>query len=411
MGFTWRSLRRMAQTIRDYKMKIYMIPYTFKAQLSTEKFHSGIDVSMLQTARMLKTLGHDIRIFAVSGNLPEEFNAHFYNKNPIEDLKAYAIKNRNNIYDSLILDIKNFKPDVIFSSHGLNKIYNKMHNILEIPIIYQTHAIPGFFTDLNNGNMLHELSGRRLTIVGVSEYHKVKFEKYYSRKIDCWDFGTIEMEGILPSSFCPERYTAVESDGIVRHVSALNPEKKTFAIHDYLEGTGIDSEVFTTSAYIYNSNDKIVKYGKNNLEKYGHKTRLDAYRSDVIDAISKASCSFVGLASYDTYTITSLESMMYGTPLIVFGNTKRDHPALEMCDDIMKEKFISVIRTKEEFLNAVKKYQTYTLADRQELADRTYEKNSPSNFGNKLELLLKNAINKGKNSSYKLSSLESFFSE
>ena len=392
-------------------MKIYMIPYTFKTLLSTEKMHSGIDVSMLQTARMLKVLGHDIRIFSVNGNLPDEFNPYFYSKNIVDNLKVYVKKNRNHIYDSLILDIKNYKPDAIFSSHELSKIYNQIHNILELPIIYQTHAVPGFFADLNNGNMLHELSSSRLSILGVSEYHKLKFEEYYSRKRDLWSFDSIKMDGVLPSSFCSENHIAVESDGVVRHVSALNPEKKTFAIHEYLDGSGIESEVFTTSAYLSTPSDKIKTYAKNNLEKYGHKTRLDADRSDVINSIAKASCSFVGLASYDTYTITSLESMMQGTPLIVYGNTNRNHPALEMCDDVIKEKFISVIRSKEEFINAVKKYQTYTLADRQELADRTYEKNSPEKFGKKLEMLLENAIKKGRNTSNKLSSLESFFSD
>jgi hypothetical protein len=390
-------------------MKIYLIPYTFKTYLSTEKIHSGIDISVMQSIKLLIQRGHDVRIFSAFGKLPEEYNPYIYMPNRTDDLKEYARKNREDIYQSLIMDIKNYQPDVVFSSHEIGTIYDKIDKILNLPIVYQTHIVPGFFPDLNNGNMLHDLSQDNMTIVAVSEYHRVKFEKYYTKKRDMWTFDSIKVGGIVSSSYCQEKYTAVKSDGVVRHVSALNPQKKTFAIHEYLAGSGIDSEVFTTSSYLSATNDTILNYGNKNLKKYGHKTRLDADRTDIMDSIAKSVCSFVGLASYDTYTITSLESMMQGTPLIVYGNTEGVHPALEMCDDVMKEKFISVIRTKEEFIAAVKKYQTYTLADRQELADRTFNRNSSEKFGKNLEMVLQNAITKARLSSDTISSLDSFF--
>lgn len=387
--------------------KIYLLPYTFKTYLSTDKIHSGIDMSIMQTANALKKRGHDIRLFYVGGNLPKCYNGFAYNNSIDSDLKEYVKRNRRDIYRVLIDDIKKFSPDVIFSCHELSKFYQDLNNFLSIPIIYQTQSIPGFFADLNYANSLYDLSNNGLTIACVSEYHKNKFEAYYKKHRTGWKFNKIDVDAIIPSSYCSESITAIESDGVVRHVSALNPQKKTFAIHHFLEGTGIDSEVFTTSSYL-SSDKSIVEYAKTNLYKYGDKTILNADRNVIMSSIAKAACTFVGLASYDTYTITSLESLSHGVPLIVWGTKDRIHPALEMCDDVMKEKYIAVIKNKQEFLSAVEKFKTYSLKDRQELADRTYEMNSIDKFTKNLENVFQSAIEKSKAKQRLSSTLDSF---
>lgn len=390
-------------------MRIYLLPYTFKTYLTPTKIHSGIDISLMQTAELLLSRGHEIRMFCVSGDMPEKYNLKTFVDDRPQDLKEYVQKNRKNIYQQLVEDIKKFQPDILFSTHDLSKQYDRLDEQLKLPIVYQTQTIPGFFSDLNNGNMLSNLSKTRLSVVCVSEYHKQKFQKYYSQKRSLWNFDSIHVEGIVPSSYCNERKQAVESDGVVRHISALNPEKKTFLIHEFLEDSNIKSEVFTTSSYLSSANDKILKYASDNLSKYGHITNVNADRDIILSSLEKAMCSFVGLASYDTYTITSLESLSKGVPLIVYGTKDMIHPALEMCDDVMREKFVTVIRTKQDFLRAVGKYSTYTLDDRNELAERTYKANSEVKFGKNLETIMKTTILKSKQQISTSSSLESFF--
>jgi len=68
-------------------MKIYLLPYTFKTYLSTDKIHSGIDMSIMQTANALRKRRHDIRVFYVGGNLPKCYNGFAYNNSIDSDLK------------------------------------------------------------------------------------------------------------------------------------------------------------------------------------------------------------------------------------------------------------------------------------------------------------------------------------
>ena len=64
--------------------------------------------------------------------------------------------NRDSIYDLVFTDIKKYQPDIILSNFSFtNKIYNDLMD-LNIPIIYMSHAVPGFFSDLNSAQLLNE---------------------------------------------------------------------------------------------------------------------------------------------------------------------------------------------------------------------------------------------------------------
>lgn len=386
-------------------MKIYVIPYTFKTYLDCGKIHSGIDLSMIKTIDQMMYLGHEIRLFAVSANIGSKYSMYTYTSQK-EDLKNIVKTNRKDIYACLLADIRNFNPDLIFTMHEMGTFYRDLCN-LNIPIIYQSHAVPGFFADLNNGNLIHKLSNEHLFIACVSQYHKKKYENYYKKGRSIWDFPYIHVDGILPSIYIKDRFKVENSDGTVRHISALHPEKKTFYTHQCLEASGIRSEVFTTSSYLSSNNSKISDYASNNVDKYKDITFFDAKRDLILSSLLKSMCTFVGLASYDTYTITSLESLSMGVPLIVFGDKNYQHPALEMCDEVMKDRFVSVVRNKQEFLAAVSKYQSYTLTDRQELAERAYQQNSDVSFKEKLDKLLSAAVIKYNNN--KPQTLETFW--
>lgn len=383
-------------------MKIYLLPYTFKTHLSSSKVHSGIDASVLHSMELLSKAGHEVRIFSVAGDISNSF---IYGATG--DLKTFVQKNRKEIHTALIADITAFNPDVVFSSMEWSTLYRRIHDECKVPILYQSHAVPGFFADLNAGNLLHELSHNRLSIACVSDYHRAKYEKYYRNKREPWTFSEIAVDHIIPSSSVPFIMKAKPHDGVVRHVSALNPEKKTFYIHECLEGTKYETQVYTTSSYLLNKNERFETYAARNLPKYQDKTVMDASRSMVLDAISKSMATFVGLASYDTYTITSLESLMYGVPLILFGNKNGEHPAHEMLPDKAREKFIRLVRSKSEVLDAVKYFETLSLDDRQELAAVTYEFNSSTSYIQKLENALKKTIDKAKN--VKENTIDDFF--
>jgi len=65
-----------------------------------------------------------------------------------------------------------------------------------------------------------------------------------------------------------------------------------------------------------------------------------------------------------------------------------------MCDDVMKKRYIRVVRTKQEFIKAVARFSNLTITDRQDLADRAYAQNSDINFKHKLETIFAAAITK-----------------
>ena len=380
-------------------MKIYFIPYTLKTYLSETKFHSGIDVSMMSTMKLVSAMGHDTRVFALASNLDEtKHNVFIYNKDlEASGVKAYYKTRRKEILESLYADIIKYKPDLIFSNHDVNSVYSKLTSIVDVPIIYQNQTMPGFFTDLNNANLFYKLTRRSIYALCVSDFHKTKFEKYYAKTRSEWDFDELKADDVLHSIYTEQKHIAKVSDDIIRHVSAMNPGKKTFGIHEFLSGTEYKSEVFTTTAYL-SSDEKIKEYGKKNLAKFASDplrvTLFDQPHDVIMNHISTSLCTFVGLAPYDTFTITSFESLVRGVPLIVFGTKENNHPALEMCDDVMKKRYIRVVRTKQEFIKAVAEFSNLTITDRQDLADRAYAQNSDINFKHKLETIFAAAITK-----------------
>lgn len=399
-----------AQTV-----KLYFIPYTLKTYLSDTKFHSGIDVSMMSTMKITRDMGHETRVFCLAGNLDTTQNSAFIYKQdlPESELKSYFKTNKKKIYEKLYSDILDYKPDLIFSCHDVNPVYTTLLSILDVPIIYHNHTMPGFFSDLNNANLFSSLSKRSVYTMCVSEYHKKKFIKYYRSKRSLWDFDELIPDNILPSIYTDTEFQAQESDGVIRHVSAMNPGKKTFGIHEFMSDTEYPTEVYTTSSYL-SSDIKIKEYGETNLNKFAtdplRTTLLDQPHDTIMESISKSLCTFVGLAPYDTFTITSFESLCRGVPLILFGTKERDHPALEMCDSVMFDKYIRIVRNRDEFRSAVSYFSTLAKTDRQDLASRSYAKNSDHTYKNKLGQIYAECISKHSTAVDQLeNNLEQFF--
>ena len=142
--------------------------------------------------------------------------------------------------------------------------------------------------------------------------------------------------------------------------------------------------------------DENLIYVKNNLDKYNEyprKTYVNIEHNYTMELIKDSGCMFVGLAPYDTFTITSLEALSRGIPLIVKG--KDVHPAQEMVTDDYK-KYILIYKNKNDFIEKVKEFNSLSIKERQGIADSCYSKMSKEKYFKKLEFILESTIVKYK---------------
>lgn len=374
--------------------KIYILPYTFKTYYTHNKRGSGIETSMLSQLKVLQDMGYDVRLYAPLGNLQDHIPGidHYEDKLPEGmNAKEYEKQYRVKIHQKMLECITAFKPDVILSNHEFNTIYERLTN-LNIPIVFNSETMPGFWADLTHANALHSFVTSGHTLCCISEYHKAKTIKYYSSTRSAWNFKGISPDYILFPQYC-EKETAVPHNGIVRHVSAASKEKKTFFIHEVLNETNIPTEVFTTINFLGGKADD--PYIVDNMKAYTgypRTTNLDVPHTEIMKRIEDSACVFVGLASYDTFTITSLEALSKGIPLIV-SNSNGKHPAQEMVEPEYA-KYVYLYKNKKDFLEKVKEFSLMTVEERQALADSAYRVMSKEIFSNKLVELLNYTIEK-----------------
>lgn len=382
-------------------MKIYILPYTFSNKVFSSKRASGVDGSMLNQFNVLTESDHDVKMFVPFGDLHKHNTNvdHYCDLNDDENVKLFVKQNRDKILAKMISSIQTFKPDVILSSFTIGKIPYQKLMTLGIPIVYNSCAVPGFFSDLNSADLLSDfvLSGHTLTC--MSEYHKARTKKYYASGRSLWSFtDPIEADGILYPAYVDSPKTVVAGDGMIRHVSAANKDKQTFFIHELFE----NSEVFTTVGYL---GGKMDEYVTSNLEKYSHKTKLDIPHTEMMETMKHSSVAFVGLASYDTFTITSLEALSNGVPLIVRGY-KGIHPAYEMVEPEFR-KYIHIYENKQDFVDKANQFMNMTIEERQALADSAYRVMNKKKFEQSLTKILRDSI--VKYNSTKKTSIEDFF--
>lgn len=373
-------------------MNIYILTYSHRTFLDSSKIVSGIDVAALSQYKILKELGHDVRIFSAQTNLdPNLYNVDFFTTERQPDVKKYGKVNKKNIQKRIIENIYDFKPDIIISNYELSNFYTDLMN-LSIPIVYVLHSVPGFWTDFLNANLLHSMTnsiiGGMHTFCCVSDYHRKKVIKYYKSVRKDWNFSEIIPDHIFYPQYCvPEEIQP--SDGVIRHVSAASKGKDTFLINIYLEDTNRKVETFTTLGH--QSKDQLDDYIVNSLKKYSKDIQLDADHSDIMTSIGKSEITFVGNHSVDTFTITSLESLSRGVPLIL--KDRKGHPATEMIPDEY-QKYLKLIKTKKEFLLAVSELEEISLEERKELALATNEKMGKSNYIKNIQEVISSAIDK-----------------
>jgi len=392
-------------------MRVYILPYGNKAYFSYNKRVSGVDTAQLMQYNALKSLGHDVRMWAGFTDLHKYIDDVDYYKEEIPSeytVKEYEKIKRQHIEETMFKALLDFKPDVIYSNWIFNnKLYQKLMNF-DIPIIYNSHSIPGFWSDLMSANTIAEFVERGHYLLCVSDYHASRTVDYYNMRRTAWTFDETPVpDNFLFSSAVP-RFQAVEHDNVVRHVSAASPEKSTFLIHKLLDGSDITSEVYTTVNYVANDG-KNAEYVKKNLEVYNAFPRVNKFdidHSEIMDNIAKSVCTFVGLHPVDSFTITSLESLSRGVPIIVKGYQGR-HPAQEMVEKHMQQ-YVYVYETKEDVIAKVKEWSNMTIGTRQAISDSCYNKCSERAYQTKLDTILVEAISKYKNNSKNTLHLDQF---
>ena len=108
----------------------------------------------------------------------------------------------------------------------------------------------------------------------------------------------------------------------------------------------------------------------------------------------------------DSFTITSLESLSRGVPIIVKG-FKGAHPAQEMVEDHMKQ-YIYVYNKKDDVIAKVKEWSNMTIETRQKIADSCYRMCSQEAYKIRLNEVVNQAITKYKNNSENTLHLDQF---
>lgn len=377
-------------------MKVFILPYTFRTFFSYHKRASGIDQGTLCQVRALQDAGHDVRLYTAFTDLHQHMNGIDYYRDTIPEgmeVKDYEKSKRSVITQELVKSIREFGPDVILSNYLFNNYpYDKLMG-LDIPIIFSSMTNPGFWSDLSSVGLMHDFCTQGHTFINCSDYHKMRTDKFYAR----WPEANVTADDIL---FCAysERETVQPSDGSVRHCSAANTEKSTFYIHDVFDETEVYTEVYTAFNYL-NNNSKNGKYIQKNMDRFkdmpDRKTLTNIDHGQMVQEIGKSACTFVGIAPYDTFTITSLESLSRGVPVLV-KNYKGLHPAKEMLPEAMKE-YVHIFENKADLLAKTKEWSTLTVETRQSIADACYDMTSKAAYTQQLELICSNAIEKYKN--------------
>ena len=392
-------------------MRIYILPYTHKTYFDANKFHSGIDVSMLTQFHALQKLGHEVRMFCAFGNLQNYYSNVDYISDVMPKYDKVSRKFYQNVQKQMLEAISHFSPDLILSNYGLNKIAYENLEKLNVPVIHYSHAMPGSWSDINFGNYLHEFA-KRNTICCVSKTHYEGMVEYYRSNKTKWYFDEIIPDSILFSQYANSNVTVQEHDDTVRHVSALNKEKATFYLFDALSGSNYNFEIYTSANY-KGFSEKQQDYYDRFAKKYDNlndHVYFNVEHSKIMDSYGKSVCNFVGCAN-DTFTITSLESLMRGVPLIVDLNKNFYHPAFEMLPSDISDKYIKGIkkgRTRpEEFQRIVNSFRDMTLDDRRKLSRQALSVLGKENYLKSMESLVSDAVNKY-NRTEKVTGLEGF---
>ena len=383
-------------------MRIYLIPYTYKTYLNANQFHSGIDVALLSQFRALQDLGHEVGMFCAFGNVQNVYPNVDFIADQFPDNEKLTRRYYQNVQKYMLERIADFQPDVILSNYIINDVFYKNLSRFNVPIIYYSHAMPGSWADVKYGNFLYEFT-KRNTFCCLSNFQYNKIVEFYrSRKKGAWEwqFDEVIPDFVLPSQGAESNTSIQPHDNTVRHISALNREKSTFRLFDMLTNSCYNFEIYTSSNYkgFLQEEEKYYNTYASKYSTFHDHVNLNELHDKTMEVYGKSICNFVGLASYDTFTITSLESLIRGVPLIVELNKNGQHPAFDMLPKEIADKYIKGVekrKTKpDEFQKIVDSFAKFTLKDRQELSNHVLSVLGKDKYLKNLQSLINTASKK-----------------
>ena len=377
-------------------MKILILPFVFKKFFRESNRVSGIDESMMRQFAALSTK-HDVAIFLGYSDIERE---KFFVFSKEEDAKELYPKQKQQLFKFLIETINKFDPDVILSNFGFSSSVYDVLNRSGKPIFCLSHSLPGTPADTFGAQKLVDFLSNGHSFGCVSDFHKEKTESFYSANKSCWVPGSIkvDVDSVVPSSYAVE-FEIVPHDGkTVRNISACSQIKGTFIPHQMIDGDKkYQSEIFTTINYV--GGDYAEEYFNKNMKQFENssncKTNLDIPHKEIMSRIADSVGFFVGLYNKDTFTITSIETLQKGIPLLIKGDDNI-HPAHSFVGENFKQ-YVSTFKTKAEFHDIMNKYSQMTLEDRKALANSCLETMGMEKFIAKYESALNKCIEKYKN--------------
>jgi len=345
------------------------------------KITGGVHLSIINQITTFQSLGYEVRVCVIRGTSTNKIFDNFQLEENISDKfiedKSFYRLYKNKLPNFIKRKLQKFKPDLFITQQYRNWIMQPLYD-LGIPILTMVHSLPLYVWDLRRSKEYeyHKSLGNKIAI--VSDYAKKYYINYYDKKsIKYPKVVTSTPDYVLYPSYC-EKYKVENCSKKVSHISRADKSKDTFLIHDYLEGTEFESNVHTQS-YSNPFNEVNDRYLQKNLLKYRNITKLDFKHIDIMEDIKNSAACFVGLANYDTFTITSLESLSRGIPLLIKSRNNLPHPATEMVGDDCK-KYIYEFKSKDDFIQKVKEFSKMSLDERQKLADSCYKKMGWENF-------------------------------
>ena len=345
------------------------------------KITGGVHLSIIHQVKTFQNLGCEVRVCIIRGNATNEIFDNFQVEKNI-DGKLIEDKNfyhtfKHTLPNFIRHKLQKFKPDLFITQQYRNWIMRPLYD-LGIPTLTMVHSLPLYLWDLRRSKEYeyHKSLGNKIGI--VSNYAKKYYVNFYDKKSAKYPKVVKSTpDYVLYPSYC-EKYKVENCIKKVSHISRADRSKDTFLIHDYLEGTEFKSNVHTQS-YSNPFNEVNDRYLQKNLLKYRDTTKLDFKHKDIMEDIKDSAATFVGLANYDTFTITSLESLSRGIPLLIKSRNNLPHPATEMVENDYK-KYIYEFTDRDDFIQKVKEFSKMSLDERQKLADSCYKKMGWENF-------------------------------
>ena len=345
------------------------------------KIYGGQHMSVLHQIKALQDLGHEVRVCIIRGSVKDDIVDNFENDTDtnVESLNSSNGKLLYRKYKKILPKyinekVDHFNPDLIICQDWKNWKYNSLSN--KYPILVITHCQPLYLWDLRRAAEYEVLQSKGHKISCVSEYAKEMCIKFHT-KDRRQTVPHIVPDYVLYPSYCEKNKGDIPSNKLT-HTSRVCTGKKTFLICDYLNECDIKPSVFTQSI-VQPYNETNEKYLNTNLTKYQSYVNLDIKHSKIMKELKTSTASYVGMANYDTFTITSLESLSKGVPLLVTSRNNLPHPATEMVGDDCK-KYVYEFKSKDDFIQKVKEFSKMSLDERQKLADSCYKKMGWENF-------------------------------